>query len=230
LDLKIIGRKILTKAVRPFGLSVVPTKQLRGVSGFLQFFGMSVVWGRWNETEYISEGYMKSSAVYSIINRIAKTAAVAPFKVYRIKNKAKFKQYKAWTGANATKESLMKAMAIKALVYEEDTEHPLNKLLEKPNQWQGCAQFIINCVGYKLLTGNRFLYKTVLDIGPDAGNVYSLYNLPPHLMGVVPSGLNPFDVKEYQLQLGSVIVIPKDVVIHSAYWNPDINISGSHLK
>lgn len=207
MNLKIIGRRLLNAAANPLGFSVVPTRQLQGFDGLMKFFGMSVVWGVWGEKDYIKEGYMKNSTVYSIINKIATTAAIAPFKVYRVKDKKKFKQYKAWTGTNATKESLQKAMMIKALVYEEDTSHPFNEFIEKPNPYQGGKEFIINCIGFKLLTGNRFLLKNKYDMGADEGKVFSVFNLPPQSMGVVSDG-TLFGVKEYILQVGRPITIP----------------------
>jgi HK97 family phage portal protein len=195
----------------------------------LQLFGMSLVWGRWNQKDYIKNGYMASAPLYSVINRITRTAASVPFKVYRVKDEKKFAKYKSWTGARATKESLERAMLIKALVYEEDTQHPLNDLIAKPNPWQGTSEFVQNCLGFKLLTGNRFLLLTKLDIGVNTGNPVQLLNLPPDDTAVVGDG-TLFGVAGYKLQLGKTVDLPVESVIHSKYWNPNIDTMGSHLK
>lgn len=195
----------------------------------LQMFGLSLVWGKWNAKDYITEGYMKNASLYAIINRITKTAATAPFKVYRVKDEKKFAKYKSWTGVNATKESMQKALLIKAMVYEEDNKHPLNELINKPNPWQGGAEFTGNSIGFRLLTGNRFLLLTQLDIGLNTGNIASLVNLPPDDVAVKSDG-TLFGVDSYVLQIGNSVALPKESVIHSKYPNYNIDTMGSHLK
>lgn len=221
-----IALRILNKAANFFGASVV-----KGAVpySFFRMYGASIVWGVWKNKTYITDGYMKNAALYSVIRRITKTAAVAPFKVYRVKDQKKFAKYKSWTGAGATKESLLNAMRIKSLVYEEDNKHPLNELINKPNPWQGAAEFTESCVGFKLLTGNRFLLLTVLDIGANTGKVAALVNLPPDDVAVKSDG-TLFGVDSYVLSIGQEKPLPKDAVIHSKYWNPNIDAQGSHLK
>lgn len=217
---------MLNKAANTVGLSVVRN---RFDYSLLRLFGMSLVWGKWNQKDYVREGYAKNASLYSIVNRITKTAATAPFKVYRVKDEKKFGQYKNWTGVNATKESMMNAMRIKSLVYEEDNNHPLNELISKPNPWQGGAEFTGNSIGFRLLTGNRFLLLTQLDIGANAGKVASLINLPPDDMAVVSDG-TLFGVSGYVLNIGQSLPIPKESIIHSKYANYEIDAMGSHLK
>jgi HK97 family phage portal protein len=218
--------RLLNKAANAFGFSVVKSAVPYSL---LQLFGMSLVWGRWNNKDFITKGYMVNAALYSVINRITKTAATAPFKVYRVKDEKKFAKYKQWTGVNATKESMQKALLMKALVYEEDNKHPLNELLNRPNQWQGGAEFTANSIGFRLLTGNRFLLLTALDLGANTGNPISLVNLPPDDMVVVTDG-TLFGVDSYKLQLGKEIPLPKESVIHSKYPNYNITTQGDHLK
>jgi HK97 family phage portal protein len=220
------GLRVLNKAANQVGLSVIKNQSAYSL---VQLFGLSLVWGRWDQKDYIKEGYMKNASLYSIINRITKTASVAPFKVYRVKDEKKFAQYKNWTGVNATKESMMNAMRIKAMVYEEDNKHPLNELINKPNPWQGGADFTTNCIGFRLLTGNRFLLLTQLDLGANAGRVVGLVNLPPDDVAVKGDG-TLFGVHSYVLQLGQSLEIPKESIIHSKYPNYQITAQGDHLK
>lgn len=185
-------------------------------------------WGDWNSSKYITEGYMANAGLYSIINRITKTAAIAPFKVYLIKDQKKHQLYKAWTGARATKESITRAMTIKNLAYEEDLTHPLNQLIEKPNSWNSASEFTQTAIGFILITGNRFLFVNRLEAGANKGKPVEVYNLPPqHMRIIIGGGL--WQVSGYELQLGQIVPIPKENVIHARYWNPNYDTTGSHL-
>ncbi len=97
-----------------------------------QYVDGKVVWNEDNLRSYTT-AYTTNAGLYSIVKRIGKTAAVAPFKVYRVKDQRSLAKYKSWTGENATPESLQKAMVLKAKVFEEDNNHKLNLLIENPN-------------------------------------------------------------------------------------------------
>lgn len=191
--------------------------------------GMTVyAWSKWTLHKYIKKGYMGNSGLYSVVNRITRKAAIAPFYVYRVKDKKKAYLYKQWTGPDATKESRQKAMLIKEQAFEEDLEHPFNEILRKPNRWQGWNEFCQTSIGFMLLTGNRFWLKNILDAGANAGKLAGLYNLPPQHMMIV-GGETMWEVVGYQLQIGAVVKIPAAMVEHCRYWNPDYDASGSHL-
>lgn len=194
----------------------------------LKLFGLTYTFADWKHVDYVSKGYSQNASLYSIINRITRTAAMCPFKVYRVKDEKKLGYYKSWTGVNATKESVAKAMMLKAQVYEEDNKHPLNELIDRPNEWQGGKEFTENSIGFKLITGNRFLFKNTLTEGANQGRPLSIYNLPPQYMVIMP-GQSLFEVKAYKLQLNQTVDIPKEYVLHSRYWNPNFDPMGEHL-
>lgn len=176
------------------------------------------------------EAYTTNAALYSIINRIAKNAAIAPFKVYRIKDQKKHIKYKNWTGENATPESIQRAMMIKELVYEEDTKHQLNKLIDRPNKWCRGQEFTINAVSFKLLSGNRVLKLFTPEVGVDKGTVTNIEVLPSQYIRIVPDGtLHGVDGYWFDMNAGSAEFIPKDQIIHSKYFNPEYDNIGTHL-
>jgi HK97 family phage portal protein len=197
------------------------------LSTVAKFFGLSVTFSRYNLERYVQEGYESNAALYSIINRIARTAASSPFRVYRIVDRKKHLKCKAFTGRDASTTSIAKAVTIKALAYEEDTEHPLNAFLERPNPWQSGAEFILASVAFKLITGNRMILLTTLDMGANAGRVTSMVNLPPQYISIKPDGL--FSVGTYTLNIDKPTDIPAENIIHSRYFNPTINGAGEHL-
>lgn len=193
---------------------------LRPTPGNFRIMGLTV---SWNSNEDV-DNYASSAALYSIINRITRTAATAPFKVYRVKDKRKHAKYKAWTGTNATKESLRAAMSIKEQVYEEDNAHALNKLIEKCG-----SEFTAASIGWKLITGNRFLFVNKLTSGLDEGLPFSVRNLPSQYVTIIGDG-SLEGVSGYKFTLGSVTDIPKESILHSKYFNPLFDSTGSHLR
>lgn len=217
----------LAKAVG-FQLAPVNGTQSSSLSRLVRSIGLTLyVWGQWNKGRYIKDGYSGNSTVYSIISSVTKTCAIAPFRVYRVKNMAKALRYKHWTGANSTPESRMKAMLIKEQAFEEDTTHPFNEILKKPNKWQGWNEFAQTSIGFRMITGNRFLWSITLEEGANAGKLTSIYNLPPQHMTILATAM--WTVKGYQMQCGEVIEFPADQITHSRYWNPNYDMNGSHL-
>lgn len=193
--------------------------------------GFSVVWLKADSLTFVNEGYLGNPDIYTVINKIARTASTAPWKVYRIKKgqEKNHKRYKSWTGQNATKESVQRAMQIKALVYEEDNDHELNKLLEQPNPSVRCREFTENSIGFKLITGERFWHVVKLDMGVNEGKPFAVYNLPPQYMNVKGDG-TLFGIGGYELVINAVKALNLDEVIFSRYWNPDFSTSGEHLR
>jgi HK97 family phage portal protein len=172
--------------------------------------------------------YLQSAGVYSVINRIAKTAAIAQFKVYKVKNKKAHRQIMGWKSQGATKESLIKAAFMQNVAYEEQNNHPFQLLLDKPNPYQGGQKFTIACIAYHLLNGERFLKLGQIANLP---TVFSLYNLPPSHMRVFPDPNDMYGVTGYELWLGGKPTkFSTDEIIHSKYFNPNVDSSGSHLR
>lgn len=195
----------------------------------LNLFGFSFAWISDSSLTYVKDGYTGNPDVYTAVSKVARTASYAPFKVYRIKDKKKHQRYKAWTGPNATQESVQKAMQIKSLAYEEDNDHPLNKLIEKPNKWQNNREFTESSIGFKLITGERMLRVTVLEMGANEGKPYEIYNLPPQITDVKGDG-SMMGVSSFVLNLGKPENIPAEQVIFSRYFNPSYDSTGSHLR
>jgi HK97 family phage portal protein len=222
--------RVLDWAAKQAGYSIVPPRRLSGIEPYFKFFGNAVVYGNWNQGKYIDEGYTKNATLYSIVNRITSVSAQAAetFRVYKIRNEAKAKRYKAWTGQRATKESILSGIRLKQEAYEIDDSHPFNAILERPNQWQGANEFAQTSIGFKLITGNRFLFLMGPQAGANSGQPIAIYNLPPQHMNII-GGNDLWDVAGYELQLDKVTPIPKELVLHSRYWNPVYDANGSHL-
>lgn len=203
-------------------MKIVPGRTL------LNLFGLQVLWNN-GETQDIVLSYTSNPDIYSVVNKVARTSSYAPFKVYKIKNRAKHKLYKSWTGENATKASIERAMQIKEEAYEEENDHPLNRLIEQPNPWQKCREFSENSVGFKVLTGERFWHVVRLDSGLNEGNPFAIYNLPPQYMAVKGDG-SLLGIDGYELLISVSKPLSREEVIFSRYWNPCYDTGGSQLR
>lgn len=204
-------------------------KQLRPGRQLINFFGLQVLWLTTETKDIIDSGYLSNPDIYTVVNKVARTASFAPFKVYKIKNQAKHKQYKSWTGENATVASLVRAMSIKNDTYEEMNDHPLNKLIEQPNPWQKGREFTENSVGFKVLTGERFWHIVKLDMGLNEGTPFAIYNLPPQYVAIKGDG-TLLGIAGYELIISRNSSLNIEEVVFSRYWNPNYDTSGSQLR
>ena len=84
-----------------------------------------------DQKSYIKDGYKMNPNVYSVINWIIKKAALSHWQLFEV------------------------VKGEKVIVYD----HEVLDLLNRPNPMQGKSEFIENMLGYKLLTGESFIYK-----------------------------------------------------------------------
>jgi HK97 family phage portal protein len=110
----------------------------------------------WSSREYIKfaeEAYIKNVIAHRAINIIAQAAASVPWALYRGKNRQKL------------------------------DNHPLLKILLRPNPHYAGAEFFENIYAYKLISGNAFIYAA----GKDNLAPKELYILRPDRVSIVPS-------------------------------------------
>src|SRR6185312_3913999 len=82
----------------------------------------------------INNGYVGSEDVYSIVRRIARTAAMIPLKVYTVKDDAALKKYEfATQQKNFNTQTLLRKQFLKTKALEEAGDNPLQKLIDNPN-------------------------------------------------------------------------------------------------
>lgn len=199
------------------------------VSAALRWIGFrGAIWSDGSREAQVTS-FIENSGVYSVVSYITDIASAAPFQVYRVKNKSALKRYKAWTGRNATKESIEKAMMLKEKIFELDENHPMNKLLDRPNEFQTQSSFNANSIGFRLITGERFWMINKLTMGANEGRPFGVYNLPPQYMNVVGDG-TMFGISGYELTIGTVQPVAKDSVIFNRKWTPQFGTAGEHLR
>jgi HK97 family phage portal protein len=176
-----------------------------------------------NDKKFVND-YCNNSEVYAIVKRIAKTVSTVPFYVYSVKNKKAFNQYKSMIANASSTADLAKAELVRVKAIEEVADSPLNDLLQQPNEYQSFSELIENMIGYKLITGNTYVWANRLS----NGKVQELVCLPSQYMGIVSDGtIN--GVEAYTFTLVGWDTLPAKDVIHLKYFNPYFDTNGQQL-
>jgi HK97 family phage portal protein len=145
-------------------------------------------WTPKNYASFAKEGYQNNVYVYACVRQIAMAVAGIPWIVYRKGRRA----------------------------VEELEDHPLAKLLQRPNPWQGGARFIENVVAYLMLSGNSYIEA----VGPEMGVPRELYALRPDRMKVLPGNAQQI-VAGYQYTVGgTTVTFSPDEILHLKLFNP----------
>ena len=126
-----------------------------------------------NASEYIKKGYQGNLFVYQCVEFITRKASIVPLKM-RIRKK------------DGTFETI--------------EQHPILDVLKRPNAFMGYSEFIQQAIGYKLLTGNSFIYANPLGIGSKSKQIVELHVMPADQVAIV-TGQNWADpIEGYILQ------------------------------
>lgn len=191
-----------------------------------------VTWDGQNQSQIVRDSYIGNDLVYAIITLITQKAKVAPWFVYKVKNKVAQKQYLAKMQqpdkiANYNELKELKEQAFE--LYEGDAK--LNELLKYPNSEDTWSDIIEQWVGFKKITGNAFMYaKQVGDVSMNRGKPLSLYMLPSQYMAIkVDVAQFPPVKTAYQLYYGQYIPFTTEEILHDKYFNPEWSATGGQL-
>jgi HK97 family phage portal protein len=190
-----------------------------------------ITWDGQNQAEIVRDSYIGNDLVYAIIQLITQKAKVAPWGVYKVKDKSKAKQYQAKLNSPVTIDlKELKELKEQAFeLYEGDAR--LNELLKYPNSEDSWSDLIEQWVGFKKITGNSFIYaKMVGDASVNKGKPMELYVLPAQYMAVKVD-IDPFPPKKvaYQLYYGQYISFNTIEILHDKYFNPEWSATGGQL-
>lgn len=193
---------------------------------FQDFAGMvsgRVLYPRLDYAKFVQD-YDNNSEVYSIVKRISKTISTVPFYVYSVKNTKELNKYKSMTQNASSGQDIAKAELVRVKAIDEIADSPLNKILEQPNPYQSFSEFIENVVGYKLITGNSYIWANRLS----SGKVAELVTLPSQYVAIISDGtIN--GVEGYTFTLVGWDTLDAKDVIHLKYFNPYFSTDGQQL-
>jgi HK97 family phage portal protein len=104
---------------------------------------------------------------------------------------------------------------------EKIFQHPILDLLERPNEMQGHNEFFEHTYGFKMLTGNSFIYAPMIDSGKFTGQFTQMHILPSNHVEII--GGEWFDpIRGYRLsQMYNEQELSKEKVLHMKYANFD---------
>ena len=126
-------------------------------SGAGRVFAFSIVgrpvWPQRNYATFAEEGYRKNVIAFAAVDTIARAIGSAPWRLFRGTNRQDFV-----------------------------TDHPLLRLINRPNPIMGRAEFFENVAAYYLIAGNSYIEA----VGPDGGLPLELWPLRPDRMSVLP--------------------------------------------
>lgn len=220
--------KAQSRAISFSGTSVSRPSMSFAWTGALSGFP---VYSRANTLSNINDGYVGSDDVYSIVRRIARTSAMIPLKVYRIKDEKALKEYEyASKQQNPNTQSLLRKQFLKIKALEEvKDDNDLQMLIDNPNPVYSKTEFYEGVYSFRLLTGNTYLHTPLLDLGVNAGRPLEMWLLPSQWMSLQVSDTWPRQILGYRLQIANLIPIGTEEVVHIRYFNPQFSYVGNEL-
>lgn len=197
-----------------------------------QFWQALFSYSRASKTQMLEEGYAKNVNIYSVIKTISQKASLAPWAIYRVKDRKAYSKLKSVQKAqqsNYTVHGAIREKVLKEQALEPYESHYLNDIINNPNPQQGQSEYLENILGYKLATGDLYEYAEFSKRGKD---IVNFWVLPSDKVTILTDDYGTFPMRErgYQLNVGGKIInLSPNEVLHSKYWNPHFNGDGNHL-
>ena len=190
-----------------------------------------VTWQGQNAQAYVRDGYQSNDIVYSIVKLITDKAKLAPFHVYKIVDQTAAKRYKSLMKQPDKIENWNEVRQLHKKAFElYDGDSRLNELLKYPNEEDTWADLIEQWCGFKLLTGNSFIYAKMIEGGANDGKPFELYALPAQYMAIIANvEVFPPTRVGYQLYYGKMWSFDTREILHDKYFNPYWTVTGNEL-
>lgn len=180
---------------------------------------------------YVKNGYMINDIVYSVINLILDKVRLPEWNTYKVvddnalKGYLGFQRKSTFFDADYTKMLNLRKKALEPI----QAPGKLGDLLRWPNEYQTFNNMVADSVGFKLLTGDSFIWSSILDGGANQGKPQEMHNLPSQYMIIIASGGFPPRELGYRMPQIFNIDFAKASVMHHKYWNPNWDINGGQL-
>jgi HK97 family phage portal protein len=188
-----------------------------------------VTWQGADQKSFVDDGYVANDIVYSIIKLITDKAKIAPFHVYKVVDEKAAKKYKSLAAQKDINLKELEQLHKKAYeLYTGDSR--LNELLKYPNEEDCWSDLVEQWCGFKLITGNSFIYGKLIEAGNNQGKPYELFALPSQYMAII-ANINVFPPTRagYQLYYGQMWSFDTKEILHDKYFNPQWGVTGGQL-
>ncbi len=134
------------------------SKASRTASVIMSSGGSGVIWAPRNYDNFAKEAYLKNIISFRCIDLISKSVSSVPWKLYKVQKNGEKK---------------------------EDTKHPINELLKRPNPQESWNFLILKTIAYLAMSGNTFLERVAPQTGPNKGIPKELHCLRPSYIKIV---------------------------------------------
>jgi HK97 family phage portal protein len=138
---------------------IVNTEIFEGLHKYLPVG--SPAWIDQNNHAYICQGFEKNADVFSVVNYITKRASTIPWKLFSMAKNGELTEIK---------------------------DHPIIRLIERPNILMGQSFFIQTVLTYKLVLGNSFIWLPKLENGLRKGQTDEMWIMPAPRVEIVSGG------------------------------------------
>ena len=191
----------------------------------------TVVWQAGDQVDQVRSGYSGNDIVYSIVRIITDKVKMAPWYEMEVVDEVSYKRFNAvmqrpdlvkdWRKVDELYHKALKPVTRKSRVSD---------LLKYPNEQDSWGDLIEAYSGFKLITGNAYIYAKQIPMGANQGVPLQLYNLPSQYMSIY-ADLNVFPIvpKSYMLYMQYLENFTKEEILHDKYFNPNWNIVGNQL-
>lgn len=174
--------------------------------------------------------YTTQDDIYSIVSRLASTAATIPIYGYLvIDDKAVKKLHQIKQPHNKLFET--KFLQVKALEDLSDDD-PVQNLLDNPGN-SSRHEFFEAIYSFLFLFGEAFILKERPTTGVNLGLTTSMHVLFPQHVILKVSDTLPKRVMAYDYRVNGKVVyenIATEDIIHIKYFNPEMDLSGNELR
>jgi HK97 family phage portal protein len=186
-------------------------KALQGTNLGMVINATTSIYPTWQTIQNI-DTYVTVDDVYSIISLLSDTAARIPMFGYEIVDEPAMKSYKKM-GADSLQGKYYRRKALQDLP-RNDKFVEFIESISYADRIKYYSQLYIN--------GELFLYKEMIELGPNAGKIY-LHSLNSQNVTVIISEAFPQRVIGYKyFDMGFDGTFTPDEIIHIKYYNPTI--------
>ena len=190
-----------------------------------------VTWQGGTSQAYVNDGYQRNDIVYSIIKLITDKAKIAPFHVYKVIDETAAARYKTIMAQPDKIKNLHEVNQLHKKAFEIYTgDARLNELIKYPNEEDTFSDLVEQWCGFKLITGNSFIYAKLIEGGANQNKPFELFALPAQYMAIIADvEVFPPVRVGYQLYYGKLWSFDSREILHDKYFNPAWNVTGNQL-
>lgn len=171
-----------------------------------------------NTNETIKNGYLKSDTVFSVINKVSSLGNGVKWQVYEVQDNVALTQLKQMQHKSS---DILKYIKLhKKALSVIDTGVSLDRLIDRPNDYQSMAAFWTAWCNYYLITGNTYSYGLRRLADKATSPIISMHVPHPSETQLILSNNFTHPIRGYRFAYYGKEVADTEVW-HTKMFNPD---------